>query len=54
MGEIADLIIEGYCCAECSIYFEEPHGYPVLCNDCWNSRTKEEREGYQKSIYKEA
>lgn len=41
MGEIADDIIDGICCALCGCYFTEDdetlyeHGYPVVCKDCW-------------------
>ena len=34
MGELADDIIDGACCALCGIYFEEEHGYPVACKCC--------------------
>ncbi|KKK83057.1 hypothetical protein LCGC14_2797180 [marine sediment metagenome] len=34
MGEIADDIIDGLCCAICGVYFEEEHGYPVACSEC--------------------
>jgi hypothetical protein len=35
MGEIADDMIDGFCCSECGMYFTQSHGYPVLCKDCW-------------------
>lgn len=47
MGEIADDIINGECCALCGQYFVDPkldgngfkqvyeHGYPVACFSCW-------------------
>lgn len=41
MGEIADDIISGLCCALCGQYFIDKdnniyeHGYPVACNDCY-------------------
>lgn len=43
MGQIADDIIDGSCCAFCLMYFEDPedddfiysHGYPVACKECW-------------------
>lgn len=40
MGDLADDIIEGACCSDCGVYFEEEHGYPVLCKSCW----EEEKE----------
>ena len=44
MGEMADDIIDGASCAICGVYFAEEHGYPVACNDCWESDC-----GYQKA-----
>ncbi len=48
MGEIANDMIEGVCCALCGQYFAKEknidgadvpviysHGYPVACKDCW-------------------
>lgn len=35
MGQIAEDILEGWCCAYCGVYFTEPHGYPVVCEDCY-------------------
>ena len=35
MGEMADDIIEGYCCALCMSYFNKPTGYPCVCNGCY-------------------
>ena len=37
MGEIADDLIEGACCSLCGVYFEDEHGYSVLCEDCFDS-----------------
>jgi len=28
-------VLNGECCASCGIYFNEPHGFPVLCNHCY-------------------
>ena len=36
MGEIANDIIDGACCAICGIYFKEEHGYPVACESCYD------------------
>ena len=47
MGEIADDMIEGACCSLCGEYFEEEHGYPVACEDCWEPDC-----GYQEAISK--
>lgn len=41
MGEIADDYINGACCSECMYYFEEEHGYPVLCKECWDENVEE-------------
>lgn len=50
MGEIADDMIDGACCALCGMYFADEHenmyehGYPVACEECWT-----EDCGYQKA-----
>jgi hypothetical protein len=54
MGEIADDMIDGTSCSLCGCYFEKQdslfiHGYPVVCWDCWDDLTKDEREMYQKA-----
>lgn len=36
MGEIADDMIDGACCAICGQYFEEEQGYPCACSDCFD------------------
>jgi len=36
MGDISDSIIEGETCSFCGIMFEEPHGHPVACENCWD------------------
>lgn len=48
MGEIADDMINGFCCSYCGIYFEEEHGFPVLCKSCY-----EKTAGIQKAYIKE-
>lgn len=55
MGELADDLIEGFSCSWCGIYFEEAHGYPVVCNGCWKDSTEQERKGscVQLAIYDE-
>lgn len=53
MGEIADDMINGACCALCGQYFENPdepgtvyeHGYPVACKQCWEPGC-----GYEKAV----
>ena len=53
MGQIADDMINGLSCSHCGIYFDGEHGYPVLCKDCFNLETKEERFGLQEAYIKE-
>ena len=55
MGDIADDHIDGSCCSWCGCYFQDPHkkdhiythGYPVVCKDCWQEATKQERREAQ-------
>jgi len=54
MGEIAEDMVNGWCCSLCMQYFEEEHGYPVLCKNCWRTSVPEERAGLQKATIKEA
>ena len=49
MGEMADDIIEGFSCCLCGVYFEDEHGYPVVCKDCWTHLDKKERTQYQRA-----
>lgn len=52
-------IIKGKCCQLCGQYFVHPntessdlfykHGYPVVCWDCYDDLTKEEKKDYIKS-----
>ena len=44
MGDVADDIMDGASCALCGQYFEEEHGYPVVCRECWEPSC-----GYQKT-----
>ena len=57
MGDIADQIIEGSCCAFCLLPFIKEqnidgadvpvvyeHGYPVACKECWEPEC-----GYEKA-----
>lgn len=63
MGEIADDLINGATCSECSTYFKSngelgvEHGYPAVCRDCWAvadgaQRRKWKQLGYQRAIFK--
>lgn len=57
MGEIADDMINGTSCSLCGQYFQNPkkhdepytHGYPVVCEECWQDLTKNEKKSYQKA-----
>ena len=49
MGEIADDIMDGWICSHCGRSFVDPHGFPVLCKDCWKHETPDERAGLPKA-----
>jgi len=53
MSEMSDELLEGACCSHCGIYFDDIHGYPVLCHSCYDSETKAERAGLQRATEKE-
>ena len=54
MGEAADDIIVGFVCCWCGLYFQQPHGYPVLCNECYRGDREAARsDGLQKATIKE-
>lgn len=54
MGEYSEMLIEGeQCSGGCGVMFEEGHGYPVLCKECWANASKEERKAYQRARNKE-
>lgn len=42
---IAEDIMDGWCCQLCGVYFEEEHGYPVVCESCYNELSEEENTG---------
>lgn len=44
MGEMAQDVIEGFCCSVCCTYFEEEHGYPVVCKVCARGMSKKNRK----------
>jgi hypothetical protein len=44
MGEIANDMLEGFMCSNCGICFEQPHGYPVLCEECQKAWTEDEKK----------
>ena len=54
---IVDQTIDGMCCSKCGQYFAEPtstktlyvHGYPVLCDECFDNCTQDERTGLKRA-----
>lgn len=44
MGQAAEDILNGFSCALCGCFFENEHGYPVACKECWTTKC-----GYQKA-----
>ena len=40
MGEYADMMIEGLMCSGCGAFFVAEHGFPVLCKDCHQKKSK--------------
>jgi Zn-dependent alcohol dehydrogenase len=53
MGEYADSVISGFMCSHCGQCFDGEHGHPVLCKDCFDSETEEERAGLPRATLKE-
>jgi hypothetical protein len=53
MGEIADDMICGLKCAHCGTYFQDEHGHEVLCGDCYDNETEEERAGLPRATIPE-
>ncbi len=54
MGEVSHDMVSGSCCSRCSLYFEEEHGYPVLCLACWRAALwTGGRFGYRVAIIQE-
>ena len=51
MGEIADDIINGWCCDLCGQYFNEEHGYPATCSECWIGLTPKEKKHHSLAIF---
>ena len=44
MGECADDMINGLTCSWCGIFFEEAHGYAVICSGCSKGHSNKELE----------
>jgi hypothetical protein len=38
VGEIAEDMVDGWSCSWCGVYFEQEHGHPVLCKDCFKEQ----------------
>lgn len=53
MGQIADDMINGYCCSLCGVYFEDEHGYPVVCKGCWDNLSEEDKKNFQLAYFEE-
>ncbi len=53
MGEVADDILSGLQCSWCGVMFEADHGYPVVCEDCWENAKPEQRKTIQKATIPE-
>jgi len=50
---IAENMLDGSQCSHCCVFFKEAHGHPVLCHDCYDHETKEERAGLLRASIKE-
>ncbi len=50
---IASDIIDGLCCQFCGVYFEEEHGYPVVCGSCYSSLSEEDRKNFSLATNRE-
>ena len=46
---LAQEIVDGEICAGCMMPFTKPHGYSVVCKECWAEGGWS--EGYQEAIY---
>ncbi len=58
---IAEDVVNGFSCSWCGVYFEDEHGYPVLCDSCWKDAIEKHKSdkvilhnfGLQKAIHGE-
>ena len=53
---IAEDMVNGEMCSHCGVYFEQEHGYPVLCDNCYKEQEEEfieEQYIIPKHIYEE-
>ena len=54
MGQAADDLRNGMVCSWCGVYFDDEHGYPVLCKECFDDNPDEaNREEFQRATIKE-
>lgn len=44
---IAQDIVDGVICELCLIYLGKEYGYSVVCQECWNSMSSDERREHQ-------
>ncbi len=51
MGEIADDIVNGFQCSHCGVCFADEHGYPVLCEECFED--DKGKSGISKASFEE-
>lgn len=60
MGETAEDLVTGTTCSQCGMFFIAPgsarhkpeiytHGFPVVCKECWNEMTPQERADARKN-----
>jgi len=54
MGDLTDDVVEGLACSLCGVYFVKPHGFPVLCGNCWADATRMEKLGLVRAEHHEA
>lgn len=54
-ASLAEDAANGAACSECGVYFTEAHGFPVLCQSCWDNLSEQERKemGVQLATHEE-
>ena len=58
---LAEDKVYGFSCSWCGVYFEAEHGFPVLCDSCWDEAIDKHgndkiilgKFGLQKAIHSE-
>lgn len=55
VGANEDFREVGFLCSHCTTVFDNPdgHGFPVLCHNCYDSASTEERAGLRRATIKE-